>query len=279
MDPDCRRASGRHKQNRGLLYTHPPTYRRRYEIKAVMKAAMMRMNPRLDVSALAKSFQEEGRVHIPDFLHAEDANALYETLRYRTDWVQVLATTNGAVELDRPTRAQLDDVQVKALNNAVYAQARSGFQYRYETVRVPDSASARAAGTDMIFSFATFMSTDSVRNFLRMITGSEEIEYADAQATAYAPGDFLTGHDDAVEGKFRRAAYVFGLTPVWRLEWGGLLLFHSSAGHVDCGWVPTFNTLNLFKVPQLHSVSEVTQAAAYRRYAITGWLRAHEQPD
>ena len=123
------------------------------------------------------------------------------------------------------------------------------------------------------------MSTDRVRDFLRTITGSAEIEYADAQATAYAPGDFLTVHDDAVEGKFRRAAYVFGLTPVWRLEWGGLLLFHGSDGHVDCGWVPTFNTLNLFKVPQLHSVSEVTQAAAYRRYAITGWLRAHEQPD
>jgi SM-20-related protein len=244
-----------------------------------MEAAMMRMNPTLDVSALAKSFNENGRVHIPEFLHAEDAKALYERLRYRTDWVQVLATTSGAVELDRPTRAQLDDEQVKALNNAVYAQARSGFQYRFETVRVPDSASERAAGTDIIFSFANFMSTDSVRDFLRTITGSAEIEYADAQATAYAPGDFLTGHDDAVEGKFRRAAYVFGLTPVWRLEWGGLLLFHGSNGHVDCGWVPTFNTLNLFKVPQLHSVSEVTQAAAYRRYAITGWLRAHEQPD
>ena len=240
---------------------------------------MMRMNPRLDVSALAKNFQENGRVHIPGFLHVEDATALYEKLRYHTDWVQVLATTNGAVELDRPTRAQLDEDQIKALNEAVYAQARSGFQYRFETARVPDSARERAANSDIIYRFAEFMSTDRVRDFLRAITGSDAIEYADAQATAYAPGDFLTGHDDDVQGKFRRAAYVFGLTPVWRLEWGGLLLFHGSDGHVDCGLVPTFNTLNLFKVPQLHSVSEVTQAAAYRRYAITGWLRAEKQPD
>lgn len=244
-----------------------------------MESAMIRMNPRQDVSALAQRFREEGRVHIPEFLHADDAKALYEKLRYRTDWVQVLATTNGAVELDRPTRARLDENQVKALNEAVYAQARSGFQYRFETARVPDSASERAANSDIVSRFAEFMSTDNVRDFLRMITGSDEIEYADAQATAYAPGDFLTGHDDDVQGKFRRAAYVFGLTPIWRLEWGGLLLFHGSDGHVDRGLVPTFNTLNLFKVPQLHSVSEVTQAAAYRRYAITGWLRAEKQPD
>lgn len=244
-----------------------------------MESAMIRMNPRQDVSALAQRFREEGRVHIPEFLHADDAKALYEKLRYRTDWVQVLATTNGAVELDRPTRARLDENQVKALNEAVYAQARSGFQYRFETARIPDSVSERAANSDIVSCFAEFMSTDNVRDFLRMITGSDEIEYADAQATAYAPGDFLTGHDDDVQGKFRRAAYVFGLTPIWRLEWGGLLLFHGSDGHVDRGLVPTFNTLNLFKVPQLHSVSEVTQAAAYRRYAITGWLRAEKQPD
>lgn len=239
----------------------------------------MRINPRLDISALASSFKRQGRVHIPAFLHADDANALYESLRHRTDWTQVLATANGVVELDRPTRARLDQEQVKALDNAVYAQARTGFQFRYETVRVPDSAHDRTEGADIIFRFAEFMSSENVRNILQTIIGAVDIEYADAQATAYSPGDFLTGHDDAIEGKFRRAAYVFGLTPLWRLEWGGLLLFHGSNGHVECGLVPTFNSLNIFKVPQLHSVSEVTEAAAYRRYAITGWLRAQKQPD
>jgi SM-20-related protein len=238
----------------------------------------MRMSPRLDVSVLANSFKQHGRVYIPEFLHAEDAKALYETLRYRTDWMQVLATTNGAVELDRPTRAQLDQEQTKSLSNAVYAQARSGFQYRFETVRVPDSAAERGAVTDTMFDFARMMSSGDARDFLRLVTGVEDIQYADAQATAYSPGDFLTGHDDAVTGKSRRAAYVFGLTPMWRLEWGGLLLFHGSDGHVERGLVPTFNSLNLFAVPRMHSVSEVTRAAAYRRYSITGWLRAETQP-
>jgi Rps23 Pro-64 3,4-dihydroxylase Tpa1-like proline 4-hydroxylase len=122
------------------------------------------------------------------------------------------------------------------------------------------------------------MSSGDVRDFLRVVTGAEDIQYADAQATAYSPGDFLTGHDDAVTGKSRRAAYVFGLTPMWRLEWGGLLLFHGSDGNVERGLVPAFNSLNLFAVPRMHSVSEVTRAAAYRRYSITGWLRAETQP-
>ncbi|MFD1789097.1 2OG-Fe(II) oxygenase family protein, partial [Sphingomonas floccifaciens] len=63
------------------------------------------------------------------------------------------------------------------------------------------------------------------------------------------------------------------LTPQWRPEWGGLLLFHDDR-EVAHGFVPGFNTLNLFRVPQRHSVSEVTRAAPHRRYSITGWLRS-----
>ena len=69
------------------------------------------------------------------------------------------------------------------------------------------------------------------------------------------------------------AAYVFGLSPDWRTEWGGLLLFHRAGGEVE-GLTPAFNTLNLFAVPQLHSVSQVTRAAPMRRYSIPGWLRS-----
>jgi Rps23 Pro-64 3,4-dihydroxylase Tpa1-like proline 4-hydroxylase len=118
------------------------------------------------------------------------------------------------------------------------------------------------------------MSQAPARDFLRQVSGRRELAFVDAQATAYAPGDFLTAHDDDVAGKHRLAAYVFGLTPVWRAEWGGLLLFHDAQGDIERGFTPRFNTLNLFAVPQLHSVSLVSRAAPHRRYAITGWLRS-----
>lgn len=231
-----------------------------------------------DVEALRRTFAAQGWLHVRDFLAGDAAAQLHQALRARQDWRQVLTTASGgAVELDRPTRAAMAADQARALDEAVYAQARSGFQYRYETIRVPDGAAARAASDDAVTAFASWLSEGEARDFLRRVTGAADIAFADAQATAYSPGDFLTGHDDAIEGKDRRAAYVFGLTPVWRLEWGGLLLFHGDDGHVARGLVPAFNSLNLFAVPVMHSVSEVTRAAAYRRYAVTGWLRAGAQ--
>jgi Rps23 Pro-64 3,4-dihydroxylase Tpa1-like proline 4-hydroxylase len=118
------------------------------------------------------------------------------------------------------------------------------------------------------------MSNGGTRDFLRRVAGCGDIAFADAQGTAYSPGDFLTGHDDAFEGKNRRAAYVFSLTPVWRLEWGGLLIMHGDGDAPARAYAPEMNVLTIFRVGQMHSVSEVTRAAAYRRYSITGWLRA-----
>jgi SM-20-related protein len=176
-------------------------------------------------------------------------------------------------DLDRAARAAMSAEQLRSLDQAVYAGARQGFQHRYEAIRIPDDAAERARAGDPITRFAAWLSDGEARAFLREVTGEAEIAFADAQATAFAPGDFLTGHDDDVAGKGRVAAYVFGLTAAWRVEWGGLLLFHGPDGNVDGGLTPRFNMLNIFAVPQLHSVSEVTRAAPYRRYSITGWLR------
>lgn len=230
------------------------------------------LNADLDATALAGQFARTGRVSIPDVLAPDTAAALYTMLRERSDWRQVMNSGAKLVELDRPVRAGMTDAQRTALDDAVYAGARAGFQYRYETIRVPDDAGERRRSSNPLAAFALWWSGGAVRDFLRTVTGEPEIAFADAQGTAYSPGDFLTGHDDAFHGKNRFAAYVLGLTPTWRLEWGGLLLFHGANGAVE-GMVPQFNTLNMFRVPQMHSVSEVTRAAAYRRYSITGWLR------
>ncbi len=49
-------------------------------------------------------------------------------------------------------------------------------------------------------------------------------------------------------------------------------MHHADGGGADA-MVTGLNRLNLFRVPQGHSVSEVTKAAAFRRYSVTGWLR------
>ena len=95
----------------------------------------------------------------------------------------------------------------------------------------------------------------------------------DAQATRYRPGDFLTAHDDDVAGKHRLYAYVLNFTPAWRPDWGGLLAFHDADGHVSEAYTPTFNALNIFRVPQQHAVTQVASFAGAQRLSITGWIR------
>ncbi|KQO57412.1 2OG-Fe(II) oxygenase [Sphingomonas sp. Leaf257] len=243
-----------------------------------MNRPPLRLNPSLDTDRLARDFARDGRVRIPAILTEECAVWWHEHLRQRGDWRQVVNSGDRLFELDRTTRQGMSPEQRQALDDAVYAGARHGFQYRYETIRTPDGAAARIASDDPLAVFARWMSQEATLDMLRKIVGDDAVAMADAQATAYAPGDFLTGHDDGVAGKNRVAAYVLGLTPAWRCEWGGLLLFHGVQGDAAEAWVPQFNTLNIFAVPQPHSVSEVTRAAPYRRYAITGWLRRGPVP-
>jgi len=232
------------------------------------------LNPALDWESLTARFARERRVRIENFLTADSAAALTAHLRARDDWLLVLNANDRLFELSRSARATLAPERAAALATAVKAQAQFGFQFHYESIRVPDAAALRVDDPSPINQLALLMSSEPVLQRLRQVVGAADISFADAQATAYAPGDFLTAHDDDVAGKNRRAAYVLGLTPEWRIDWGGLLLVHDDG----VAWVPKFNTLNLFAVPQPHSVSQVSSFAADRRYAVTGWLRAGDVP-
>jgi SM-20-related protein len=229
-------------------------------------------------SELAERFARDGIVRISAVLADDHSVRLHNELRARTDWVQVFNSGDKLFELSRQVQEELPKQKKSELDDAIYAAARTGFQYRYEAIRVPDSKAAREASSDSLVILARSLSTGQSLEALRRITSAPEINYADAQGTAYSPGDFLTGHDDSFEGKNRRAAYVLSLTPVWRLEWGGLLVMHGEGDEPARAYMPGMNLLTLFRVGQMHSVSEVTRAAAYRRYSVTGWLRAEPQP-
>lgn len=237
---------------------------------------MFTLDPTLDLAALADRYRRERRVVIDNLLPEQATLSLAAHLRQRTDWRKLVLSGERVVEFDRAGWAAIPPERMEALNQAVYAAARTGFQFRFDSIRVSDAPRHREADTTLLGGFARWMSSPTMLDALRTITGAGDVQFADAQATAYAPGDFLTVHDDAVAGKHRRAAYVFGLTPGWRPEWGGLLVFHDR-GEL-CAVTPGFNRLTVFAVPQDHSVSEVTRAAPARRYSVTGWLRAEPQP-
>lgn len=233
-----------------------------------------RLNPDHDVAKLAATYAADSRVRINNLLAEDGLVEFYDNLEARDDWWHLMNTSGGVIELDRAAKTRMGVRRRAALDAEVHALARKGFQYRYEGLRVPDDDEVDA--DDPLTAFAELMGSAPMLDMLRAITGATELAFTDGQATAYGPGDFLTCHDDNVRGKNRIAAYVFGMTPRWRTEYGGLLLFHHADGGSVTGHVPRFNTLDLFAVPQLHSVSLVTPAAPGRRYAVTGWLRAED---
>lgn len=232
----------------------------------------------LDVAALAAQFASEGRVQVPAVLADDGAARLHRHLASELAWTLIFNHGHQLYELDEAARARLDARQLMDLVRAAHNTSRQGFQYLFENVRVPEPGEQRRAAPGLLARFADFLNDTPFLDFARRVTHTPEISFADAQATCYRQGHFLTTHDDLVAGKNRIAAYVFSLTPDWQPEWGGQLQFIGERGHAVEGWVPRFNVLNLVRVPQPHLVSCVTPLAGdAARYSITGWLR-HGMP-
>lgn len=230
-----------------------------------------RLADRIDWDALRAHFRHQRRLEIPDVLADGQAEILRTHLCSRKDWKLVLNAGDKVYELSREAVANLSTAQRRDLDQHVVHAGRTGFQYRYESIRAPDGGSA--GGDDLVSRFVAFLSSTPVIDRLNYVLGGSA-SFADGQATSYGKGHFLTCHDDDVAGKNRQAAYVFSLTPAWRPEWGGLLMFHDDKGNIEQGFAPQMGALRLFSVPQRHSVSYITPFAPEPRLSITGWLRS-----
>ena len=127
-----------------------------------------------------------------------------------------------------------------------------------------------------MFDFYEFINAPETLEFVRKVTGLDNIRWADGQATWYKPGHFLKAHTDEEAATGRLAAYVMNLSPVWERDWGGFLQFFDARDNVEEAFKPGFNTLSIFTIPQHHSVSMVAPYVQAERMAVTGWFRSDE---
>jgi len=218
------------------------------------------LNGELDLDALRSAFAREGRVQVVDFLRHDGAMGLLRALVESKAWR--LAVNDGQQISDHdPAEIEAWPAERRAaLERQVVEGGRNGFQFRYDTIRLPEYGATPGGGepAPAVRGFVDFLSEEPALNFLRALTGMDDIAFADGHATRYRPG---------------RAAYVMNVTPQWRPDWGGILQFYDESGNVERGYMPAFNVLNIFRVPQPHSVTWVTPLAGASRHAVTGWLR------
>jgi Rps23 Pro-64 3,4-dihydroxylase Tpa1-like proline 4-hydroxylase len=226
-----------------------------------------------DKSELARVFKEAGRVHIPEFLDPESALRIYRTLADQEEWN--LAWNDRGKHTDLSYTGVLDwtTEQRDSLEERIHAQAETAFEYCYAAIPIYDIYRNKQMPGHFFNQIYELFMRPSLIDFVGHITGDSSIAYADMQATRYSRGHFLNEHDDNIEGKNRVAAYVLNLTPEWRRDWGGALVFTDQNGKSGSCFFPTYNALNIFSVPQKHSVSFVTPFAGAHRYSITGWFR------
>ena len=218
------------------------------------------------------------RSRVRNWLPLDQALAVAEALQQpAVPWEWVFMEGQSITTIASTRVAAMARSQVSALWRIIHAQANDQFQFSYRKYSLIDAA---RRGTPIHPALADFLgsiaSKDSI-DAVRALSGANDIKQVDAQATRYEPGDFLTVHTDDQDAHFtRRVAYVYSLCQGWKPDWGGLLHFHGDAGEIIETYVPEFNTLTLFTVPQAHWVSAVAPFAGAPRHSITGWFTASD---
>lgn len=239
-----------------------------------MEPVTIRLNPALDLAPFARAYAERGIVQIPGLFEEHAAGAIADLLQKGVPWRIVFTTPD-----DKPVHYSREELQAqgqerwKATIADVMTRARQNRGYFYKTYPMIEAYLKGWDPGHPIHQLTEFINSADFLGLGRTVTGVTEITKADAHATFYGPGDFLTRHLDTGDDHERRAAYVLGLTRGWQPDWGGLLLFLNEKQDVSEGYLPRFNALTIFDVKFLHTVTQVSSFAGAGRFSITGWFR------
>lgn len=229
--------------------------------------------PGIDYSPWAERLLTCGRVQIPDILEDAYAEQFHAVLAAETQWTLSYRDGSAAKRLEYADYAQMDEAQRAQFIERAALAARGRYAYAYEGYSMIDRYFDAAREDHLLRRLVDVFHDERVLGFIRQLTGDAAIARVRMQATRYLPGHFLRRHDDTGYGdQDRRFAFVVNLGRGWEADWGGLLNFVDSADRVVDVYVPRFNSLSLFKVPQMHYVSQVAPWAEAPRYALTGWF-------
>jgi len=233
------------------------------------------LNPNLDKQQLAHEFAVDGRIRIDDILEPELAERVRNACLNSIPFEYLSHVDGENIVIPAESMASLDPAEAQALQSKVVAAASAGVGFFYCGYMM-DRAKRNFEDDDMrlLHSMFDLMNGDEMLSLIGAITGRDDLLSAEAQFTRYTSGQFLTRHRDDVTGEERRIAYVMAFSKNWHPDWGGLLQFYEDDGTPRDLWMPRFNSMSIFDVRHVHSVSYLTPFAAEQRLSLTGWFRA-----
>ncbi|WP_396593183.1 2OG-Fe(II) oxygenase [Brevundimonas sp. R86498] len=233
---------------------------------------ILKLDPSLRPADYGPVFRKFGRIHIPGILDPAGAVALEQRLRRFDAWTRALTVGDpgdGHAVLDPDG---LDAEGVCRVERVVTPPGQTDIRFLFDMHSIATVRPRPGVRDPRLIPIGDFINGPGFLDFARSLTGDDRIRRCDASATRYMPGHYLTPHNDANAGEERLYAYVLNLSRSWKVEWGGVLAFIDADGHVAEGYTPVFNSLNIFRVPQNHTVTMVNALARVPRLAVTGWM-------
>lgn len=232
----------------------------------------IQINPDLDLEHYREQYLKDGRLQIPNFFIKESAEYLLSLIVKNKIWY--FAYNNRANYYESTLE------EVKALPEATYnkfmknieSRASTGFQYAFNQYHISQAIECGENIDNEIHRIDEFFNGDHFLTFIRNLTTDIKIIKSDTYISSYQKRHFLTSHDDKHQKHDRSAAFTLGMNKNWDKNWGGYLAFYDELDNVKEAFKPSFNTLNIFSVPQEHAVQQVTSFAQQDRISYLGWL-------
>ena len=243
-----------------------------------MKPEDIHLNPELDLTALGAEWQARRKMQVRNIFDEATAKRIERLMLNETPW--------GMCFNQGERIATLRDTDIKGLTQEQWGQigdmvaegAARGYQYIYDVYMiVPDYFDASRPWSPW-FALLEYFNSPAFLDFARELTGDDKIVWADANPSRFQPGHFLMRHWDDAPGKDRRIAFVLNFTAQWGGDWGGYLQFYDADANIELAYKPAFNVMNLFAIPQDHSVGMVAPFAQAPRLSIAGWFRGDQPP-
>lgn len=222
----------------------------------------------IDVAFAKEQYARGDRIRINNFMANESAQQLKVMLDTIPFYHQA-CVYDGQAQLIAPNKfTELNTQSRQEFIKKIYAQAADGTGFWYGRYQ------PEGAGLVIYEKIKSWLESPDVIEFVRAVTGQNNLTHTTTQITCFKPGDFLTRHNDITHNENRKIAFVLNLPKHWHPDWGGLLQFFTPQGQSLESWSPEFNSFGLFDVSHPHSVTSVSQFSPEKRVTVSGWYHA-----